>query len=153
MRRLEVLPGTAASSSTVVVLAGLPRFRPSIALTFVAVFVADLFAVSLAEPLIVLLAGLTGVDFPLIELLVERGAAATASEVLLGLDDDAVGSTTFFCLFVAAVLVASVAVFTLRLAGAMISTVLDGIVSKIVTVRFDSDQIHKCDFRAYGANG
>lgn len=137
MRRLEVLPGTAASSSTVVVLAGLPRFRPSIALTFVAVFVADLFAVSLAEPLIVLLAGLTGVDFPLIELLVERGAAASASEVLLGLDDDAVGSTTFFCLFVAAILVASAAVFALRFAGAMISTVLDGIVSKIVTVRFD----------------
>ena len=68
------------------------------------------------------LADLTGLDFPLTELLVERGAAATAGEVLLGLDDDAVNFTSFFCLFVAAVPVASAAVLALRLAGAMISS-------------------------------
>ena len=131
MRTVDVPPGAAASSSLVVVSAGLPRFRPSVALIVFAVLVPDLLAVPLAKALVVFLADLSDVDFPLIELLVERGAAATASEVLLGLDDDAVDSTFFFCLFVAAVFVASAAVFTLRLAGAMISTALSSIVSKI----------------------
>lgn len=131
MRMAEVPPGTAVSRSSFSFLAGLPRFRPSVALTFVAVLVAGLFAVPLTEALVVFLPGLMGIDFPLVELLVERGAAATASEVLLGLDDDAVGSATFFCLFVAAVSVASAAAFALRLAGAMISTVVENIVSQM----------------------
>ena len=115
----------AVSSSFVVFLAGLPRFPPSVALTFVAVLGADLVAVPLTEIFVVFLAGPAGIDFSLIELLVERGAVANASEFLLGLDDDAVGSTTFFCLLVVAILAASAAVFALRLAGAMIANVMN----------------------------
>ena len=126
MRMVEVTSGSAASSSCLAVLACLPRFRPSVVLTSLAVLVADLVPVPLSGALVVTLvgfvAGLTSVDFPTFELLVERGAAATASEVLLGLDDDAVDSTTFFCLFVGAVLVASAAGFALRLAGAIASS-------------------------------
>lgn len=118
---MEAPSDATASSSFVLVLAGLPRFRPSVALTFAAGLIAALVAVSLTEAFVFFLAGLMGADFPPIELLVERGAAATASEVLLGLDDDAVGSTTFFCFLVIAVLVVSAAVFALRLAGAMIT--------------------------------
>ena len=142
---MDVPSGAAASSLLVVVLAGLPRFRLSVALTFVAVLVADFLAVPLSGSLTGFLAGLTGVDFPLIELLVERGAAATAREVLLGLDDDAVGSTTLFSLLVATVPATSAAVFALRLAGAMIANAFGGIVSKRGTVRINSDQIHRCD--------
>lgn len=117
--RTGKLPSDAAViSSLVFVLAGLPRFRPLVALTFVPVLVA----VPLTEAFAVILA--TGVKFLLIELLVDRGAVAMASEVLLGLDDDAVGCTPCFCLLVAAVLVASAAVFALRLAGAMIFNAL-----------------------------
>ena len=120
MRTGKLLSDVAVFSSLVFVLAGLPRFRPSVALTFVTVLVA----VPLTEAFAVFLAGLTGVEFLLIELLVDRGAVAMASEVLLGRDDDAVGCTPFFCLLVAAVLVASAAVFALRLAGAMIFNAL-----------------------------
>lgn len=66
----------------------------------------------------------------------ERGPLATASEVLLGLDDDAVGSMTFFCRLVVGVLVASAAVLALRLAGAMIKTALGRIVRKICDREF-----------------
>ena len=110
----------AVFSLSVVVLAGLPRFRPSVALTFVAALVADAIAVLFMETFVVFLAGLTVVQFPLMELLVERGVAASASEVLLGLDDDAVGSMTFFGRLGRTVLVASAAMLALRLAGAMI---------------------------------
>lgn len=94
------------------------------ALTFVGVVLAEFFTVPLTEALFLVLVGSLSVGFPLVELLVDRGAAAAASEILLGLDDDAVGSGTFFCLFVAAPLVASAATFALRLAGAMISSAL-----------------------------
>lgn len=121
MRTVDVASGTAASSSSVFALVDFPRFRLLVALAFVAVLVTGFFAFPSTEALVALLADFSGADFPLIELLVERGAAAEASEVLLGLDDDAVGSTAFFSLFVVAVPVASAAVVALRLAGAMIS--------------------------------
>ena len=130
MRTVEDSPGAAVSFLSLVVLAGRPRFRPlvpSVALTFV----AGLVALPLTEAFVVFLAGLTGVDLPLIELLVDRGAVAIASEVLLGLEDDAVGSTTFFCFLFAVVLAASAAAFALRLAGAMISTAFDDCLSKM----------------------
>ena len=130
MRTAEA-PSVAEVSCSSLVLLGRPRFRPSAALTFVAVSVAGFFAVSLTEALVLVLVGLVGTGFPPVELLVERGAAASASKVLLGLDDDAVGSATFFCLFVAAVLGASTVALALRLAGAMISTALKDIVSRI----------------------
>ena len=124
MRTVEAPSVAEVSCSSPVFLAGRPRFRPSVALTFVALLVAGFFAIPLTEALVVVLVGLVGTGFPPVELLVERGAAASASEVLLGLDDDAVGSATFFCLFVAAVFVASAVALALRLAGAMISTAL-----------------------------
>ena len=129
--RMAEAPSVAEVSCTSLVFLGRPRFRLSVALTFVAVSVAGFFAVSLTEALVLVLVGLVGTGFPPVELLVERGAAASASEVLLGLDDDAVGSATFFCLFVAAVLGASAVALALRLAGAMISTALEDIVSQI----------------------
>lgn len=154
MKTVEAPSVAEVSCSSSVFLAGRPRFRPSVALTFVAVLLAGFFAAPLTEALVVVFVGLVGTGFPPLELLVERGAAASPSEVLRGLDDEAVGSTTFFCLFVAAVFVASAVTLALRLAGAMISTALKNIVvSKHVKVRFDSDEIHKCDFRAYGASG
>ena len=119
MTRVEVTSGSAASSSCLDVLACFPRFRPSVVLTSLAVLVADLVPVPLTGALVGFVAGLVGVDFPPFELLVERGAAASASKVLLGLDEDAVDSTTFFCLFVGAVLAPSAAGLALRLAGAM----------------------------------
>lgn len=122
--------GAVVSSSSVVVLVDFPRFRPSVALTLVAVLGADFFAVPLPEAFAAFLAGLSGTEFPLIELLVERGAAASASDVLLGLDDDAVGSTTFFCLLVGVVLVLSAAVFALRFFGAIILFEVDSKVGK-----------------------
>ena len=131
MRTAEAPSVADVSCSSPVFLAGRPRFRPSVALIFVAVLVAGFFAVPLTEALLVVLVGLVATGFPPVELLVERGAAASASEVLLGLDDDAVGSATFFCLFAAAVFVASAAAFTLRLTRAMISTTLKDIVSQI----------------------
>lgn len=127
METAEVCPVALVFSSSSDFLAGRPRFRPSVALTFVAVVLAGFFA---TEALGLVLAGSRSVDFPLIELLVERGAAAAASEVLLGLDDDAVGSGTCFCLFFAALSVGSAATFALRLAGAMISTALKIVVSQ-----------------------
>ena len=127
---VEFCPGAVVSASLVVSLADFPRFRLSIVLTFVVVLVADFFAISLFEALFAFVVCSLATDFPLIELLVERGAAASVSEVLLGLDDDAVGSMTFFCLFVAAVPVALAAVSALRLAGAMILIALGSFVSK-----------------------
>ena len=140
--KVEVPSDATASSSLVAFLAGFSRFRLSVALTFAAFLVAALLAVSLTEALFVFLGGLTDVDFPLIELLIERGAAASASEVLLGLDDDAVDSTTFFCLLVAALLVASAAVFALRLAGAMSSIFLGTDISKLWHSEVCFDQIY-----------
>ena len=119
MTRVEVTSGSAASSSRLAVLACFPPFRPLVVLISLAVLVADLVSAPLTGTLVGFVAGLEGVDFPTFELLVERGAAASASEVLLGLDDDAVGSTAFFCLFVGAVLAPSAAGFALRLAGAI----------------------------------
>ena len=127
---LDFSLGAEASSSSVVVLADFPRFRLLVASTLVAVLVAVFFAVLLTEVLVAFLLGLSGTGFPLIELLVERGAAASASEVLLGLDDDAVGSMTFFGLFVAGASVLSAVVFALRLAGAMVSVAIEYSVSK-----------------------
>ena len=124
METVEVSPVALASSSSSVFLAGRPRFRPLVALTFVAVVLAGIFAVPWTEALVLVSVGSLSVDFPLVELLVERGAATAASETLLGLDDDAVGSGTFFCLFFAALAVASAATFALRLAGAMIPIAL-----------------------------
>ena len=121
---MEVTSGSAASSSCLAVLTCFPRFRLSVVLTSLAVLVADLVPVpltgALVVPLVGFVAALVGVDFPTFELLVKRVAAASASEVLLGLDDDAVDSTTFFCLFVGVVFAASAAGFALRLAGAMV---------------------------------
>lgn len=125
MTTLDFTSGVVPSSSSVALLAAFLRFRPPVGITFAAIFSAGFFASPLTEALAVFLDCFTGVDFSLIELLVERGAAAIAREVLLGLDDDAVGSATFFCLFVVAVIVASAAELALRFAGAMISTALN----------------------------
>lgn len=130
MRTVEEPPGAAVSFLSLVALAGRPRFR-SLVLSVALTFVAGLVALPLTEAFVVFLVGLTGVDLPLIELLVDRGAVAIASEVLLGLEDDAVGSTIFFCFLFVVVLVASAAAFALRLAGAMISTAFDDCLSKM----------------------
>ena len=119
------------SSSEMLVLADFPRFRLAVALTLGAALGAVFFAAPLTEALVAFLVGGSGADFPLIELLVERGAAASESEVLLGLDDDAVGSKIFFCLFGAAVPVLSAAVLALRLAGAMITDAIESSASEI----------------------
>ena len=175
MRTVEVPPGAAASSSVVTCFAGLPRFRLPVASTFVAVLGADLVAVSLVEAFVVVFAVLTGVDFPLVktfavffavltgvdfplvEALVERGASATASEVLLGLEDDAVVSMIFFCLFVAVVLGPSASAPALRFPGAMILAGLVDVASKrceCVSINSISDQIQRnSGYRAHGANG
>ena len=113
------------------VLADFPPFRLAVALTLGAALGAEFFAAPLTKALVAFLVGGSGADLPLVELLVERGAAASESEVLLGLEDDAVGSRFFFCLFGAAVLVLSTAVLALRLAGAMITDALESSASEI----------------------
>ena len=109
------------------VLVDFPRFRLAVALTLG----AKVFTSPLTEALVAFLVGGSDADFPLVELLVERGDAASESEVLLGLDDDAVGSLIFFCLFGAAVPVLSAAVLPLRLAGVMITDAIESSVSEI----------------------
>ena len=123
--------GAVVSSPWILVLVDFPPFRLAVALTLDAALGADLFAAPLTKALVAFLVGGSDAYFSLVELLVERGAAASESEVLDGLDDDAVGSKSFFCLFGAAVPVLSAAVLALRLAGAMITDALESSASEI----------------------